>query len=101
MSQLIEQGAEVDWSGLDNWTALHKAARYGHTPVVTRLLDTGWSLEARDEISHTPLFWAAYNGHLDTVKTLMSRGAKCDKTLCDAAHAGAEAMVSQLIEQGA
>ena len=46
VSQLIDQ-ATVDWRGHADWTALHWAAYGGHTPVVTRLLDAGWSLEAR------------------------------------------------------
>ena len=61
VSQLIEQGAEVDWKWRDeyNYTALHTAARYGHPPVVTRLLDSGRSLDARSDTGYTPLTWAA------------------------------------------
>ena len=45
VSQLIELGAEVDYRGGADYTALHHAA----TPrVVTKLLDSGWSLEARN-----------------------------------------------------
>ena len=50
VSQLIDQ-ATVDWKyGQYGNTALHMAAWYGHTPVVTRLLDAGWSLEARTDM---------------------------------------------------
>ena len=55
MSQLIEQGAEVDGRDKDNWTALHQAASGDHARVVTRLLDSWWSLEARDNLGITPL----------------------------------------------
>ena len=41
VSQLIEQGAEVDWRGRNEFTALHEAARCGHTRVVSRILDSG------------------------------------------------------------
>ena len=61
VSQLIEQGAEVDWRGdFDNSTALHLAAEFANTPVITRLLDSGWSLEAMDSTGETPLYWGAY-----------------------------------------
>ena len=56
VSQLIKQGAKVDWRGLKyNDTALHRAAIGGHPRVVTRLLDSWWSLEARDNLGITPL----------------------------------------------
>ena len=78
VSQLIEQGAKVDWRGLNSHTALHQASLLGHTPVVTRLLDAGWSLEARNQYGSTPLALAARNGHLGTVKCLLLRGANID-----------------------
>ena len=79
VSQLVGQGAEVDWRDQYNYTALHRAALCGHTPVVTRLIDEGWSLEARDEYyGFKPLSEAAYNGHLETVKFLLLRGAQID-----------------------
>ena len=78
VSQLIGQ-ATVDWRGDQDWTALHVAAGgAGHTPVVTRLLDAGWSLEARSEHGETPLLCAAVEGHLETVKCLLVRGADMD-----------------------
>ena len=74
VSQLIDQ-ASVDRR--DDGTVLHLAAYYGHTHVVTRLLDAGWSLEARDG-GYTPLSWAAWGGHLETVQCLLLRGADID-----------------------
>ena len=80
VSQLIEQGAEVDWRhrGQYDYTALHEAAKRGHTPVVTRLLDAGWSLEARNRDGGTPLFCAAMWLSLETAKCLLLRGANID-----------------------
>ena len=46
VSHFMDQ-ATVDWRGDGDFTALHNAAYKGRTPVVTRLLDAGWSLEAR------------------------------------------------------
>ena len=58
----IEIGAEVDSRDSGNRTALHEAAhaQRGHPRVVTRLLDSGWSLEAMDSTGETPLYWGAY-----------------------------------------
>ena len=108
VSQCLEQGGyKVDWRDLNDWTALHAAASSGHTPVVTRLLDSGWSLEARTEFGFTPLYLAVLNGHLETVKCLQClqlspRGAKRehDIMLYSAAAYGVEAVVSQVIEKG-
>ena len=78
VSQLIEQGASVDWSEgglIDQLTALHGAAYRGHTPVVTLLLDAGWSLEAETGGGDTPLAWVALRGHLEMAKCLLDRGA--------------------------
>ena len=72
VSQLIEQ-ATVDWRDGSDYTALHPAAYGGHTPVVTRLLDAGWSLEARSGAGFTPLTKAAAGGDLETVKYLLVR----------------------------
>ena len=58
VSQLIDQ-ATVDWRGDYDNTALRMAAQYGHAPVVTRLLDAGWSPEARTCRGQTPLIRGA------------------------------------------
>ena len=79
VSQLIEQGAEVDWKGDEyGQTALHRAASGGQPRVVSRLLDSGWSLESRAGVGYTPLRLAARNGHLETAKCLLLRGANID-----------------------
>ncbi len=60
--------------------ALAVAAQYGYTEIVRMLLDTGEDPNRFNPVgghSHsTPLHQAAGNGHLETVKLLISRGAK-------------------------
>ena len=46
--------------------------------MVNRLLDAGWSLEARDAIGNTPLTLAAWNGRLEVAKCLLLWGANID-----------------------
>ena len=58
------------------------AAQYGQTEIVRMLLDFGEDPNRFNPVgghSHsTPLHQAAGNGHLETVKLLVSRGAKTD-----------------------
>ena len=109
VSQYIEQGAEVDWKGgVFNNTALHQAARSGHTHVVTRLLDAGWSVEAKNIGGVTPLRLAAEHGHLETAKCLLLRGARIE-TQCndkwtplhEASRYGHASLVKLLLQCGA
>ena len=111
VSQLLEQKAwraKVDWKGLGDWTALHEAASNGHTPVVTRLLDAGWSLDAQTRDGATPLTLAAWNAHLETAKCLLSRKAKIDaqdedkrSPLHDASSQGHSSLLNLLLQCGA
>lgn len=62
--------------------ALAVAAQYGHTGIVRLMLDAGEDPNRFNPVgghSHsTPLHQAAGNGHLETVKLLVSRGARTD-----------------------
>ena len=107
VSQLIDQ-ATVDWRGYGGYTALHEAAGSGQTHVVTRLLDAGWSLEARNNDGRTPLADAAQAGHLETAKCLLLRGADIntqdnykDTPLHLASRNGHSEMVKTLLHHGA
>ena len=107
VSQLIEQ-ATVDWRDGSDYTALHPAAYGGHTPVVTRLLDAGWSLEARSGAGWTPLNKAAAGGDLETVKYLLVREADMDTQDDDkstplhyASNSGHNEVIKTLLQCGA
>ena len=60
------------------WTVLHMAAKMGRTSTVNLLLDAGWDLEARSYGGETALSLAVDNGHLETIKSLLVRGAQID-----------------------
>jgi ankyrin repeat protein len=55
--------------------ALVHAAFFGRTEVVDFLLERGVDPGAKDHQAFTPLHWAAFNGHVDAVRLLLSRGA--------------------------
>ena len=55
------------------YTALHYAARAGHSSTVSALLSAGANANATTPCSATPLHRAAYAGHLDIVKRAWPR----------------------------
>ncbi len=59
-------------------TPLHIAARQGDEKLVRMLLESGASLEAKDDKCRTPLHAAALQGRLETVKLLVEKGADID-----------------------
>ncbi|MEV7010052.1 ankyrin repeat domain-containing protein [Streptosporangium sp. NPDC051022] len=87
------------------------AACWGHTEVVTALLDAGADPDRREDVARsamTALHWAASNEHLAVVKALLDRGAAPDigdsagrTALSHAAERGATAVVRKLLVHGA
>jgi len=76
--------------------------------LVTKLLDQGASLDARDRLGARPLSRAARSGHLQMVDFLLARGAPIDArnlagatALYFAAEGGHTPIVQRLIERGA
>ncbi len=61
----------------DGWTALHLAAHYGQSDVVTVLIDAGAKLNTRSRNAegNTPLMAAVAGGNLSIVKLLLEKGA--------------------------
>ena len=59
-------------------SALHWAARYGQTAVVSILQQNGAHVDGIGLGGKTPIMWAAYYGHTDTVQCLLSLGGKVD-----------------------
>ena len=69
-------GIELDRPGMiSNRTLLHYAAKEGHTEAVRLLLRSGFSaVDSVDDFSHTALFLAVSELHLDVVEVLLKEG---------------------------
>jgi uncharacterized protein len=78
------------------------------TDLVTKLLDQGASVDARDRLGARPLSHAARSGHLQMIDLLLARGAPIDArnlagatALYFAAEGSHISIVQRLIEHGA
>ncbi|KAF9882373.1 hypothetical protein CkaCkLH20_00409 [Colletotrichum karsti] len=92
-------------------TALHIAAALGFRQLVSALIQNGHEdeINKRDELTNTPLHFAAYIGRPNIVDELLKRGADIDDgididaqtPLCMAANAGHVKIMNKLIQKGA
>ncbi|EAT77585.1 hypothetical protein HBH56_208640 [Parastagonospora nodorum] len=83
---LVEAGVDVNYVDEGGETALHMAARYGHTECAKALLEGSKDNKAKVDIPEktfawTPLFIACVDDHLPIVELLVSSGANLE--LCD------------------
>jgi len=73
---LLKKGASsVNEGNFRGQTPLLFACEKGHPGVVTRLLDAGADIEARDALGRTPLMTTALSRNMEVVKILVRRGA--------------------------
>jgi ankyrin repeat protein len=78
---LLDHGMNPDTCNWQRQTMLHMTCRSHETPsneleAAKILLDSGATISAKDEdLSSTPLAWAARNNNVEMVKLLLSRGA--------------------------
>lgn len=107
---LLKENPELDlnFSGLDNWTALHLSSTRGYESLSILLLDNGCNINAKTTMNRTPLHLACINNHINIVLILIEY--QCDINLQDndkntalhyAASQGFEGIVEVLINNGA
>ncbi|QTN21509.1 ankyrin repeat domain-containing protein [Rhizobacter sp. AJA081-3] len=97
----------------DDWferERLHRAAADGDLPEVERLVSYGADINAFDDLSRTPLHYAAENEHYKVAAWLLERGAQVnandekmigETALCLAAQKDYPEMVELLLKHGA
>lgn len=83
---LVEAGVDVNYQDDQGETALHVAARFGHTECAKALLQGSITQKTAIDLPEktfawTPLFVASVDGHLPVVELLVLAGA--DVTRCD------------------
>lgn len=80
-----EPAVNISARSFDNFTALHFAARSGHTAVVQALIDSyqPMDINCRTKSSWSPLMCAADRGHMDVVALLVKFGAAIHITNSD------------------
>lgn len=78
VTDLLNQGADINAQDNAQWTPLHEAALAGHTEVVELLLSRGAQPNAKGHGNDTALHDASQNEHEDVVKLLLEYGADPD-----------------------
>lgn len=68
--------AQLNATGKDGWTVLHRAADVGDEEMVILLLQNSAMANVEDEKGMTPLHLAARKGHLEVVRLLCLSGAE-------------------------
>ncbi len=108
-AELLKAGADARTRIPETGSVLMAAARTGSPEVIKLLLDAGADVNFTEGRSgQTPLMWAAAEGHLEAVKTLLARGAKVEAKAQDqrtalffAVRRGDLSVVNALIDAGA
>jgi ankyrin repeat protein len=67
---LVQRGANINATGVEEMTALHWAAGEGHEEMVALLLDQGAEVNSTDAWDRTSLITASMSGHLGVVRLL-------------------------------
>ena len=70
VAALLGQGADIEMSNNEGWTALFEAANKGHVEIVRLLLKHGALPTATDSSGATPIDYARINGYQQVVYLL-------------------------------
>ncbi|CAC5363363.1 unnamed protein product [Mytilus coruscus] len=74
----LHNGADIDYQGVNGWTALIEAAMLGHVEVCLLLLENRCKKDITDREGWTALMWAACNGHVEVCRILLENRCKKD-----------------------
>ncbi|KAI8350886.1 ankyrin repeat-containing domain protein, partial [Choanephora cucurbitarum] len=107
--RLIKEGANPSLKDGQGFNALHLAVHSSHAMLVLYLLYLDIEIDTSDNVGgHTPLMWAAYQGHPQSVDLLLKFGASVTATdhsqltpLHWAAVRGNKMCIRKMLEYGA
>ena len=77
VTEILDEGASVNWRDSNGCTALHRACDYNRAEVVTVLLKHNPLINQKGRWGSTPMHRACWEGYLDCVKLLLATG-QCD-----------------------
>ena len=106
VKELLDNGANVNQTNKNGWTALHAAAYEGHTEVVALLLEWGANVNQADDSGATVLSMAACKGHIEIVRLLLDpkygvhMNVEANLALNLATYQGHTDIVSLLLDKG-
>jgi ankyrin repeat protein len=91
---MLDKVADINATGLDQWTALHLAADSGHLDIVEELLrQPDISIDKLSSIQRTPLHISAIKGYTQIARALIGKGANPnlkDSDQCTPLHYASE-----------
>ena len=110
LSELERDRTLVDSHSRDGWTPLHLAGFFGHSDLVSALIDKGAKIEAvsTNQMKNTPLHAAIAGRQIEAARVLLERGANANArqeggwtALQSAAQSGDREALELLIAHGA
>ena len=77
VSEILDEGASVNWRDRTGYTALHKVCLTNRAEVVKVLLKHNTLINQKNHWESTPLHFACRWGYIDCIKLLLATG-QCD-----------------------
>jgi ankyrin repeat protein len=102
VTELLDQGADVNAKFRYGATALFKAAERGHTEIVKLLLARGADVTVKDTFyKATAMTWALDNDHVETVRALLEKDSdSVGDVLMTGVREGKDAYVEMALARG-
>ena len=83
VDNLLESGADINFSDKHGQTILHEVARGWHLDVMKFMLEKGGDINKSDNYGRTPLHLAAAVDYPDMVEYLVQNGADMSRKTCE------------------